>query len=61
MVEILFAFPAKDATTASGLIFLPGETQTHELTLTKSGDTFKLDTDPLAGKVAWKISTGEVH
>jgi alpha-D-xyloside xylohydrolase len=52
---------AKNATTASGLVFLPGENQTHELTLTKSGDSFKLDTDPLAGKVAWKISTGKVH
>jgi len=52
---------AKDATTAKGLIFLPGEMQAHELTLTKSGDSFKLDTDPLAGKVAWKISVREIH
>jgi alpha-D-xyloside xylohydrolase len=46
---------AKDATTAKGLIFLPGETEAHELTLTKSGDNFKLDRDPLAGKVKWEI------
>jgi alpha-D-xyloside xylohydrolase len=52
---------AKDATTAKGLIFLPNETEAHELTLTKSGDNFKLDADPLAGKVAWKISVGEIH
>jgi alpha-D-xyloside xylohydrolase len=52
---------AKDATTAKGLIFLPGETEAHELTLTKSGDSFKLDADPMAGKVAWKISVGEGH
>ena len=52
---------AKDATTAKGLIFLPGETAAHELTLTKSGNSFKLDSDPLAGKVAWKISTAEIH
>ena len=48
---------AADATTAKGLIFLPGESQTHELTLAKSGSSFKLDRDPLAGKVSWKIST----
>jgi alpha-D-xyloside xylohydrolase len=52
---------AKDATTAKGLIFLPGETDAHEVTMTKSGDSFKLDTDPSAGKVAWKISVGEGH
>jgi alpha-D-xyloside xylohydrolase len=52
---------AKDSTTAKGLVFLPGETEAHELTLTKSGDSFKLDADPLAGKVAWTISVGEAH
>jgi alpha-D-xyloside xylohydrolase len=52
---------AKDATTAKGLIFLPSETEAHELTMIKSGDSFKLDTDPLAGKIAWKISGGEIH
>ena len=52
---------ARDTMTAQGLIFLPGETDAHELTLTKSGDTFKLDSNPLAGKVAWKISLEEVH
>ncbi|MGA2557261.1 MAG: hypothetical protein ABSG04_13405 [Verrucomicrobiota bacterium] len=46
---------AKEATTAKGLILLPGETEAHELALTKSGESFKLETDPLAGKVAWKI------
>ncbi len=52
---------AKDATTASGLVFLPGENETHKLTLTKSGDRFILDSDPLAGKVVWTISAGEAH
>jgi alpha-D-xyloside xylohydrolase len=52
---------AKAATTASGLIFLPGETQTHELTLTKSADNFKLNADPLAGKVKWNISAEKFH
>jgi hypothetical protein len=50
---------AKNTTTAKGLIFLPGETEAHELTLSKSSENFKLDADPLAGKVAWKISVGE--
>ena len=53
--KIELAVFAKDATTAKGLIFLPGETEAHELTLTKSGDSFKLDADPLAGKVNWEI------
>ncbi len=48
---------AKNATTAKGLLFLPGEPEAHELTLAKSGGSFKLDSDPLAGKVAWTIST----
>lgn len=47
---------SKNAATATGLVFLPGDTETHKLTLSKSDDSFKLDTDPLAGKVAWKIS-----
>ena len=51
----------KDATTASGLIFLPGETEACKLTLTKSGDSFKLNTDPLAGRVTWNISVAKVH
>lgn len=46
---------AKEAATASGLVFLPGDSTAHELTLTKSGDSFKLNTDPLAGKVTWTI------
>jgi hypothetical protein len=52
---------AKDTTTVKGLIFLPGETEARELTLTKSGEDFKLDRDPLPGKVAWEISVGEIH
>ena len=52
---------AKNSTTAKGLVFLPGNMDARELTLNKSGDRFTLDTDPLAGKVAWKISAGETH
>jgi alpha-D-xyloside xylohydrolase len=46
---------------ANGLIFLPGETEARELTFSKSGDTFKLDADPLVGKVTWKISVTDIH
>jgi alpha-D-xyloside xylohydrolase len=46
---------AKDAATAKGEVFLPGDTDLHELTVTKQGGAFKLDNDPLAGKVAWQI------
>lgn len=46
---------AKDATTAKGLIYLPGDSKLHELSLTKTEGAFKLDTDPLNGKVAWSI------
>jgi len=52
---------AKNTATAKGLIFLPGETEAHELTLTKSGDSFKLDSDPEAGKVMWGIFVGETN
>jgi alpha-D-xyloside xylohydrolase len=47
---------AKDATTAKGLVFLPGDTKLHELAMTKKDGTFKLDDDPFAGKVSWAIS-----
>ena len=46
---------AKDAMTAKGSIFLPGDSELHELTLTKENGTFKLASDPSAGKVTWKI------
>jgi alpha-D-xyloside xylohydrolase len=49
---------AQDTTMAKGLVFLPGETEAHELTLTKTGGHFKLDADPLTGNIAWKISVG---
>ena len=49
---------AKDATTATGSIFLPGDSEAHNLTLTKNGGTFKLANDPFAGKVMWQIQVG---
>lgn len=54
--KIELAVFARDVATAKGLIFLPGEIKADELTLTRSGDNFNLDTDPLNGKVAWNIS-----
>jgi alpha-D-xyloside xylohydrolase len=59
--KIELAVFAKETTTAKGLIFLPGDNATHELTLTKSGKTFKLASDPSAGKVTWQISNAELH
>jgi alpha-D-xyloside xylohydrolase len=52
---------AKDAQTAKGLICLPTDNVLRELSLNKTGDTFKLANDPLAGKVTWtvKASTGQ--
>jgi alpha-D-xyloside xylohydrolase len=47
---------AKDAHTAKGLVCLPADNELHELSLTRKGNTFKLENDPLAGKVAWKIT-----
>jgi alpha-D-xyloside xylohydrolase len=52
---------AKNPATAKGLIFRPGEAEVHELTLTRSGDTFNLEADPLNGRVAWNISVREIH
>jgi alpha-D-xyloside xylohydrolase len=53
--KIELAVFAKDATTATGSIFLPGDSEIHELTLAKENGAFKLATDPFAGKVAWTI------
>ncbi len=46
---------AKNATTAKGQIFLPGDSALREITLTKTGGRFQLASDPFAGKVAWQI------
>ena len=47
---------AKDSATANGLVCLPSDNQLREITLTKQGAAFKLASDPLAGKVNWKVS-----
>ena len=46
---------ARQAATAKGLVFLPGDTELHELTLTKQNDSFKLDWDPRGDNVSWTI------
>jgi hypothetical protein len=46
---------AKDAKTAKGLVCLPDSDKLVELSLSRSGSTFKLSNDPLTGKVTWKI------
>jgi alpha-D-xyloside xylohydrolase len=46
---------AKEATSAKGSIFLPGDRELRELTLNQDGGAFKLAGDPLAGKVTWSI------
>jgi alpha-D-xyloside xylohydrolase len=52
---------AKDATTAKGRVFLPGDSEAHELVLTKQDGAFKLNDDPLAGRVAWDIQTAAAN
>lgn len=46
---------AKDAQKATGLICLPSDQVLHPVSLVKSGSSFKLENDPLAGKVNWKV------
>lgn len=46
---------AKNVTTAKGSIYLPGDTELHEVTVTKDNGVFKLENDPLAGKVSWTV------
>ena len=49
---------AGDSKTAKGLVCLPSDNVLHELTLDKAGKTFKVETDPLAGKVTWSVRAG---
>jgi alpha-D-xyloside xylohydrolase len=53
--KIELAVYARNATTAKGLIFLPGDKELHELTFTNQNGKFQLVSDPFAGKVTWKI------
>ena len=51
----------KDAATAQGSLFLPGDSELHPLTLTKKDGAYQLTGDPLAGKVAWTITAAPIH
>jgi alpha-D-xyloside xylohydrolase len=50
---------ANGTSTASGLVFLPGDIELHKLELQSKDGRFQLINDPLAGRVAWEISTQE--
>jgi alpha-D-xyloside xylohydrolase len=50
---------AKNATVATGLIFLPGDTEAHLVTLTKSGGHFQFAAPP--GKAAWQIRLNQAN
>jgi alpha-D-xyloside xylohydrolase len=45
----------KDATRAKGFVFLPGDSELHELALIKENGAFKLTSDRFMGKVKWQI------
>jgi alpha-D-xyloside xylohydrolase len=49
---------AREAATAHGEVFLPGDRELHELTLAKQDGVFKLNEDPLAGRVTWQVRSG---
>jgi alpha-D-xyloside xylohydrolase len=46
---------ATDARKVSALICLPSDNVLHKISLVKKGDAFIQETDPLEGKVTWKI------
>ena len=50
----LAVFATSDTGTAKGSIFLPGDSELHELSVKSS----KLVADPLAGRVTWNIVAG---
>jgi len=54
--KIELAVFAKNAATATGTVFLPGDAEPQELTLTKQDGKFTLHDDPLAGRVTWQIN-----
>jgi alpha-D-xyloside xylohydrolase len=46
---------ATDSKKVKGLICLPSDNLLHEISLVKKDSNFIMDTDPLAGKVSWKV------
>ncbi len=51
----LAVFATGEISTAKGSVFLPGDSELHELSVTKQGNAFKLGTDPFVGRVTWNI------
>ena len=52
---------AKDATTAQGLIFFPGDSEPRSITMANENGAFRLAGDPLEGKVAWTVSAPKLN
>jgi hypothetical protein len=55
--EIELVVFGAEASTAQGLLCLPGEDTLHTLRLEREGDDFVLEEDPLQGSVQWSIRT----
>ena len=47
---------AKNSQSAKGLVCLPSDNVLREISLNKNNGAFELMSDPLDGKVTWKIS-----
>jgi alpha-D-xyloside xylohydrolase len=52
---------ARNATTANGLLYLPGDKATHEISVNAADATLKLASDPYVGKVSWTIRKDETQ
>jgi len=46
---------SKDSQKVNGIICLPSDKVLHKISLDRKNGIFALETDPFAGKVAWKI------
>jgi len=57
--KIELAVFAKDSDIAAGQICLPADNQLHEISVTKSGSAWKIQNDPLSGKVSWSITAAQ--
>jgi alpha-D-xyloside xylohydrolase len=52
---------ARNATTARGLVYFPGDEATHELSVNAGDANLKLASDPYVGKVSWTIRKDETQ
>jgi hypothetical protein len=46
---------SKGSGMATGLVCLPADKVLHTISLAKSGNGYKIENDPFAGKVKWNI------